>query len=196
MLRSTLPRAGIARSALALAALLAGADARALGFDLTLDPALSELDPANGSPAPLSGTGRVELSSPPPLAANTTFDLVDVAVSGGGLSITLDPDLSNPGLGVLRPDTSFLIPNLFLRVDDGQVAFDQTIVDVEGTFGPSAACAGATCFETRFQIDSLGSAGLIDVRVVALALPEPSLLLLLALAAAAGARRRGTEIAR
>lgn len=197
MLRSPLRAAGIAWPALALAGLLAGPEASAVGFDLSLDPALSELDPANGSPAPLSGTGRVELGGLPPLAANTTFDLVELAASGAGLFITLDPDLSNPGLGVLRPDGSFLIPNLFLRLDDGVLAFDQTILDVEGTFGASAACSGATCLETSFQIDSLGPRGLIDVRIVALAVaPEPSLLLLLPVAAAAGLRRRSTELAR
>lgn len=194
MLRSSLRGAGIAWPALALAALLIGSEARAVSFDLILDPAFSQLDPANGPPAPLSGTLRVDLGSLPPLVGNTTFDLVDVAVSGGGFTITLDPDLSAPGLGVLRPDGSFLIPNLFLRLYDGLMAFDQTLTDVQGTFGP---CGGPFCLETRFQVDSLGPAGLIDVRVRALAeVPEPSLLLLLSLAAAAGLRRRCTEIAR
>ncbi len=194
MLRSSLRGAGIAWPALVLAALLAAPDARAVGFDLTLDPALSELDPADGSPAPLSGTLRVDLGSLPPLVGNTTFDLVDVAVTGGGFSITLDPDLSAPGLGVLRPDGSFLIPNLFLRLDDGLMEFDQTLSDVQGAFVP---CGGVTCLETSFQVDSLGPAGLIDVRVVAIGeVPEPSPWLLLPLAGAAALRRRRAEIAR
>jgi hypothetical protein len=194
MLRPSLRPGRIACLALALAALLAASEARAVTFDLFLDPAFSQLDPANGPPAPLSGTGQVDLGSLPPLGANTTFDLVALAVVGGGLSITLDPDLTTPGLGVLRPDGSFLIPNLFLRLDDGQMAFDQTIVDVQGTFVP---CGGAACLETSFQVDSLGPAGLIDVSVVAIGeVPEPSPWLLLPLAGAAALRRHRAEIAR
>ncbi len=175
------------------ATLLLTGPAAAVTFDFILDAGQSSLGGNLGSAA-LSGTGQLQLGQVPPLAANTTFDAVDLAVTGGGLTITLDGDFANPGLGVLRPDQTFLIPTLLLRIDDGLVAFDLTVSNVAGSFGPSAACGGGPCLETSFQIDSLGPQGILDVALVANATPEPAVPLLLALGAVGLAGwLRGTE---
>ena len=130
---------------------------------------------------PLSGTIDLELADGPP-SSPRAFDVVDVAISGGGLSIGIDESLANPGLGVLMSDGGFLIPALFLVVDDSSAPFPLTIIDLVGTFGPSAACAGSpACLETDFQIDTGGLEGILDVRITA-TVPEPATALLLTMA--------------
>lgn len=149
----------------AAAFLLGAAPARAVLLTGDLAPASQIVQ--GGVAAPLVGTLVLDVGAPPPVASNTALALVALTASGAGLSITLDDGLANPGLGVLFPGGTFLIPSLHLSVD-GQ---DLTLSDVAGTFGASAACGGATCLETQLLIDP-GAGGLVTVDVVAL-VPEP-----------------------
>ncbi len=165
--------------------------ARALTLGLGIDPAQSSLTPQVGAPASLSGTLSLELGALPPLGANTTFDVVALAASGGGLSIGLDDDLASPGLGVLFTDGTFLIPSLHLEVD----GLDLTVTNVAGTFGPAAACGGALCLETGFDVDPGGPEGVITIEVVA-AVPEPRMLALLGLASVPFLRRASLSFPR
>jgi len=161
---------------------------------LSIDPAQSTLTPASGPVETLSGTLKLKLGAPPPLVSNTTFDVVGLnAQSSGGLVITLDPALSRPGAGVLSPAGDFLIPNLFLELDDGLSSFQLTVPDVTGSYGALAGCPGPVCLLTSFDIDTgpLAS-GLVSVELFAV--PEPSAGALLALGLAGLAtRRRGAR---
>ena len=69
--------------------------------------------------------------------------MTGLAVTGGGLSVAIDERLANPGLGLLRSDGTFLIPALFVVVEGLGDSLALTLIDIAGTFGPSAAC-GAT----------------------------------------------------
>lgn len=136
----------------------------------------------------LTGSVSVEVGELPLPAANTPLDLLTLAANAGGLSITLDAGLANPGLGVLFTDGTFLIPSLHLTVDGA----DLTVSNVSGTFGNSAACGGEFCLETSFDVDP-GVGGLVTVDVVAaFAVPEPGSLALFgaAIVGMAGALRR------
>jgi hypothetical protein len=127
--------------------------------------------------------------------ASTSFDVIALSASAsGGATIELDPAIANPGLGVLAPDGTFLIPTLFLRLADGS-PLDVAIPDVTGTvvFGPGGATISD--FTSLFEIDAGPPAGLVTVQVSSV--PEPALTALLALALAAlGARRARPEDAR
>lgn len=165
------PRSRLLLSALAIAGLSAAAGpARAIALVGDLAPG-SSISQASSS-APLTGSVGLEVGALPPLAANTTLDVVSLVAFAAGLSITLDDGLANPGLGVLFTDGTFLIPSLHLSVD----GIDLTASDVAGTFGPSAACGGGLCLETSFEIDP-GSGGVVTVDVAAL-VPEPGVPLL------------------
>jgi hypothetical protein len=178
-------------SALVLAALLAGpAPARAVSLLFSIDPAQSHVSQGGASYA-LSGLVFLELGQLPPVAANTPMDVVGLVASFGSLldgtftPIGLDDGLANPGLGVLFPDGSFLIPSLHLEVDGASL----TVSEVTGTLGPSAPCSYSLCFEleTAFDLEP-PSGGPIHVSVVAgAAVPEPGPALLASLALSAGA---------
>jgi len=170
--------------------------AQAIGLVTALDPTQSSITSGAGSAA-LSGSLGLEVGQLPVVGSSTSFDVGQIAVQGGGLNVSLDPSLANPGLGLLRADGTFLIPSLFLSVEglDGfSSAVALTVLGVEGTFGLSGACdAGLLCLETSFQIDTLGPEGILDVAIVA-QVPEPTtgLLLLLGLGGLAAGRRGET----
>jgi hypothetical protein len=134
----------------------------------------------------LSGTLTLELGAVPPLAATTTFDLraLTLLASGpGGFSVGLDPDVANPGAGVLNVAGQFLIPTLFLQLDDGLALTDLALTNVIGTFTPNGVgCPYSYCLETSFEIIGPPGLGLISVELTAI--PEPSTALLLALGCA------------
>jgi len=170
--------------------------AQAIGLVTTLDPDQSSITSGAGSAA-LSGSLGLEVGELPVVGSSTSFDVGQITVQGGGLNVSLDPSLSNPGLGLLRADGTFLIPALFLSVgglNGFSSAVALTVLDVEGTFGLSSACdTGLLCLETSFQIDTLGPEGILDVAIVA-QVPEPTtgLLLLLGLGGLAAGRRGET----
>jgi hypothetical protein len=92
---------------------------------------------------------------------------------------------------VVNPAGAFLLPTLFLRIQDALGSFDLAVSNVTGAvvFGPSGSIERLS---TAFEIDSGGPTGVLQVTVVAAALPEPGGLAL----AAAGvglllASRRG-----
>ncbi len=153
------------------------------------------LDPSQSAvgAAPLSGTIDLDIGDGPPTGLRS-FDVTGLAVTGGGLSVAIDDRLANPGLGLIRPDETFLIPALFVVVEGLGDPLALTLIDIAGTFGPSAACgASPACLETAFQIDTGGEQGVLDVSIVA-AVPEPGTGLLVALGLAAVAvARRGSE---
>lgn len=187
-----LPLPSLSRGALAaLAALgwLAAAPAADAGpiATLTLAPE-SALVPEAGAPAPLTGTIVLELGALP-LAGTTTLELLDVAITGGGLSVALDPSVPSAGLGVVYDDGSFLIPTLFLVVDDGANLYDLAIPDLTGFL--DASDLALLRLETSFEVDTLGPSGVVTAQIVAV--PEPGSMALAGLALtvlAAGRRAR------
>ena len=181
------------RHLLLLLALLALLAAPAPAVVLTIDSSQSTITPTVGGVETLSGTIQVILGDPLPLAANTTFDVEDLsATSSGGLDITLDPSLSNPGAGVLNPSGVFLIPNLFLELDDGVTLFQLTVPNVLGNFGDFAGCPGSICLETTFDVDTGGPLGIVTVYLFAI--PEPHTALLVSLGLLVLGRRTRREV--
>ena len=175
--------------------LLLAAPSGAVSVTLPLDSAFSSIDPEFAAAEPLSGLLSFEVGSLP-VVGNTSFDAANIAVeTGSGLSIILDPNVANPGLGVLNAAGSFLIPTLFIQLDDGGTT-NLTLVDITGTvvFGQD----GNSIREifTTFTVDSGGPAGIYTVTI--LAVPEPSALLLMAagLTSLALGARRNRGIAR
>jgi hypothetical protein len=157
--------------------MLCAAPAGAVGITLHLDPALSSLDPEFAAAQPLSGQLRFEVGALP-VTGNTSFDASAIDVSSGdGTTISLDPNVASPGLGVINDAGSFLIPTLFLQLDDGGIT-TQTVVDVTGSvvFGRNGDTIKS--LSTSFDVDSGGPAGIVSVTIVAV--PEPSTLLLAA----------------
>jgi hypothetical protein len=179
-----------------LLVLLAGPASAGTFVGLAADPFLSQIEFPGPPPdvRVLTGTIGLELGALPPLGSTTTFDVRSITLAATGLTISVDPDVANPGAGVLNPAGQFLIPNLFLRIDDGSFT-DLALANVTGTFfAQGASCPYTYCLETSFEIDGGASLGLISVALVAI--PEPST----ALCAAAGltllalhARRRGAH---
>lgn len=175
---------------LALATVVAlAAPASALTIvTLALDPAQSALAPDVGAPQSLAGAITLRIGTLPLGATNTTFDVIALSASAsGGATLALDPDVANPGLGVLTPAGTFLIPTLFVRITDG-AATDLAIPDVTGAvaFGPGGASIQS--LESSFGIDTGPPAGVVTVGVVAV-VPEPASAALLALGLAGLAAR-------
>ena len=148
--------------------------AAAAPIRVVLDPSLSSLQGEA-----LSGWIDLDLGDGP-TSGNRSFDIAGLDVEGGGLRITLDDGLANPGLGLVRADGSFLFPAIFVEVAGLASPQDLTLRNVEGSFGPSAACGGVDCFETAFEIDTGGAEGVLAVSITA-AVPEPQTGLLLSL---------------
>lgn len=142
------------------------------GHSLVIDPTQSSVAAEVGGAEALSGTLDIALGQVP-VTQNTTFDvLVLEAATSGGLAIRLDPASASPGAGVVSPAGSFLVPTLFLELEDGLGAFPLAIADVAGSvlFDPGATAIRR--LTTSFQVDSGGPAGLLTVTVVAV--PEPA----------------------
>ena len=168
-------------------------------LNLTVDSSASSVALA-GPPADsrtLSGTLAIELGAPPPLAATTTFDLraLTLLASGpGGFSIGLDPDVANPGAGVLNVAGQFLIPTLFLLLDDGVTQSDLALTNVTGTLvanGPG--CPYSYCLETSFEIAGGPPYGEISVELTAIPEPSTALLVAFGVSSLAVAGRRSTR---
>jgi hypothetical protein len=165
-------------AAAATLVLLAGAGpARALSsFTLALDPAQSALTPAVGDAAPLSGRLHIEVGDLP-LTGDTSFQIVLASgTATGGGSFSLDPTVPTAGLGVLFNDGSFLVPTLFLSIDLGNGAQDLAVPDVTGQLEFDATGTVVTGLTARFDVDSLGPAGVVGVTVTAVPEPSPGLL--------------------
>jgi hypothetical protein len=144
---------------------------------LALDPARSQVTPESGSPQPLSGLLRVEAESLP-LTGATRFEIVHVDVrSGVPGRVGLDPTVPGAGLGVLRPDRSFLVPTLLLRVSDGGTTQDLALANVAGSVELDPPCANTIVeLGASFEVDTLGPEGVLSVALVAT--PEPGAALL------------------
>jgi hypothetical protein len=173
--------------ALATALGLAGPGALpAAALTLVVDPAASSIASGSSGEA-LSGSVDVQVGAGSP-AANRSFDVVGLDLqTAGGTRIRLDPAAPSPGLGVVGPTGSVLLGTLFLQVEDGGSVFPIAIPDVPGQ--ATFVAGSLDQLATAFQIDS-GSGGLLDVTLVARAVPEPAALGLLAVALALVARRR------
>lgn len=161
----------------ALALSLAEPASASLIVGVRVDPGQSSVTPAVGPAETLSGTITLGVGMLPVLAT-TTFDVIGLAItSSGGATIGLDPDVLNPGLGVIAPSGAFVIPTLFVRLVQGPVTIDLPIPDVTGSvlFGPLDDPLARV--ETSFSIATGGPAG--DVLVHIVAVPEPGTLVLL-----------------
>jgi hypothetical protein len=137
----------------------------------------SAIVPETGPGEALTGTIEIDVASVP-VAAPTLLRITDVTVqASGGASFTLDPSVLSPALGVVRANGSFLIPTLFLRVDDGSTPVDLAVPDVEGTlvFDAEGDVIGLA---SDFQVES-PTAGILSVELVA-GVPEPDQALLIA----------------
>jgi hypothetical protein len=159
---------------------------------LSLDALESSLTPEVGSAQSLSGSITLQVGTLPVGPGNTTLDVIGLAVSAsGGATIGLDPDVLNPGLGVLTPAGSFLVPTLFVRITQGATVVDLPIPDVSGTvlFGDGGASLARLA--TSFGIDTGPPAGVVTVDVVAV--PEPASLGLVAAGTIALAALRGNR---
>jgi hypothetical protein len=164
------------------------------GLALSIDPALSSIAAGSGAVESLVGSLGIALGRVP-VTATTTLDVTSlVATSSGGLAVSLDPASPSPGAGVVNPAGSFLVPTLFLRVQDALGSFDLAVSDVTGSVVFDATGTAVERLSTTFQIDSGGPAGLLTVTVVA-ALPEPGGLApgAAGLALALALRRRGAR---
>ncbi len=158
---------------------------------LTLAVDASQSSVAFAGPPPdsrtLSGSLTLELGALPPLGATTSFDvraLTLLASGPGGFAIGLHPGVASPGAGVLNVAGQFLIPTLFLQLDDGLTLTDLALSNVTGSLVPAGpGCAYGYCLETSFEIAGGAPFGLISVELTAI--PEPSTALLVALGAAA-----------
>ena len=167
------PRAQLL-AALVCAAGLAGP---AAAVRLDADPSQSSITPPGGAPEPMSGEVTVQVGAPAP-SGNSSFDVVGLGLTTASYDVTLQP-IANPGLGVVASNGSFLIPTLFLRVDDGVSPFDLALPDITGLLlGRGPGCPFDTCLETSFEIDT-GGGSLIEVSLRAV--PEPSTGMLVAL---------------
>jgi hypothetical protein len=152
---------------ISLLPIAASARAAAL-LSFGLDPG-STFTPPGGPAQALSGSFTAQLGDPAP-ASNTSFDVVALdLLASGGTSITLDPDVASPGLGVLGPSGSFLVPLLFVVVGDG-TPFDLTVLDVVGTLQLPAGPGSALSSTIEIESD-LGS---FELALSATAVPEPS----------------------
>jgi len=162
---------------------------------LPLDPSLSALVPQAGAPQSLSGSITLRVGALPLPGSNTPFDVIGLALTAsGGATIGLDPAIASPGLGVLSPAGAFLVPTLFVRIDDGTIQ-DLAVPDVTGNVTFGAGGASLTRLDATFAIETGGPAGLVTVTVAAV--PEPAAAALLALGLAAlGTRRTRTEAPR
>lgn len=172
---------------------LGAPEGRAATITLSLDPALSALTPEVGAPQALSGSIVLEIGSLPLGGSNTSFDVIGLSLTASGsATIGLDPGLASPGLGVLNAAGSFLVPTLFVRIDDGAVT-DLAIPDVTGnvTFGSGGASIRALA--TAFEIQTPD--GVVSVSLFAV--PEPATAVFLSIGLAAlGARRNRQESSR
>lgn len=177
--------------ALVAALALASPASAATIVTLALDPSQSSLSPEVGSAESLSGTITLALGTLPLGGANTTFDVIGLSVTAsGGATIALDPDVANPGLGVLTPAGAFVVPILYVRITQGS-AVDLPIPDVTGSvvFGPGGASLAQ--LTTSFGIDTGAPAGVVTVNVVAV--PEPASLALFGFGIAALCGRRAAR---
>jgi len=139
----------------------------------------------NGSSEEPDATAPVPIT---PLA-NTTFDMTNLALSSGAYTISLQP-IASPGLGVLAPAGNFLIPTLFLTLDDGSSLLDFALPNIVGQFfGASQGCPHEYCLTTDLQIDT-GPGGLLDVSIYAIPEPSTALLVAVGLSGLALQRRR------
>ena len=142
------------------------------GHSLVIDPTQSSVAAEVGGAEALSGTLDIALGQVP-VTQNTTFDvLVLEAATSGGLAIRLDPASASPGAGVVSPAGSFLVPTLFLELEDGLGSFPLAISNVAGSVLFDASGLAIRHLTTSFQVDSGGPAGLLTVHVVAV--PEPA----------------------
>jgi len=185
---------------------LPGAASAGTLLNLDVDNQISSISVTGPPPDSrvLAGALTLELGALPPLAATTTFDLRSltlVAVGPSPLAFVLDPDIENPGAGVLNVTGQFLIPTLFLQVDDGTSFTDLAVTNVTGSFtttDPACLFLYAACLDTYFEMDGGPTLGTVTVRVAAAAtvIPEPSTALLVwlgSLGLALHARRRGAS---
>lgn len=179
----------LSRSLVAIACLLVAGPAAAVSFGPLPVVAPSAIVPDAGPGESLSGSITLDVTTVPVVAA-TLFSLTDVSVlASGGASFALDPGVASPGLGVVQPNGSFLIPTLFLRVVDGAANFDLAVPNVTGSllFGANGEVVGLA---STFQVDSLTD-GVLTVNLVA-GVPEPGTALLIAFGVGALALKKET----
>jgi hypothetical protein len=161
---------------------------------LQVDPTSSSLAPQVGASESLSGTITLRVGSLPVGGSPTAFDVIGLALSAsGGATIGLDPAIANPGLGVLQPSGSFLVPTLFVRIVQGST-LDLAIPDITGDVTFGAGGASVSRLDSTFGIDTQSPSGVVTVTIAAV--PEPACAMLVASGLAALALRARREVGR
>jgi hypothetical protein len=172
-----------AAAALALAVWAPPAGASTI-VTLEVDLGNSTVTFETGDVEPIQGTITLAIGSLPVGSSNTTFDVVDLDLQWVQ-TLTLDPSVANPGLGVLTPEGAFLIPTLFLAI----LGYDDSIAipDIAGNVEFSPDGSSIRRLEVAFDLLS-EEVGL--VQIVLVAVPEPATIGLFAAGLAALAMRR------
>lgn len=167
----------------ALACLVAAPHAGATALArLTLE-AGSELVGDGAEPVPLGGWIELRLAALPG-DAPVALEVVRLVVyTGGILEFRLDPEIASPGLGVLFPDGSFLIPTLFLVAGTGVARAPLALPDIEGVLDLSDPAQAV--LEVGFAVEQESE----TVGVSIVAVPEPGAAPLAAAAALAALAR-------
>jgi hypothetical protein len=173
--------------------------AGAAATHLVLEPESALVFPGS-EPIPLTGSLTIRLGAWP-LDGPTTLEVLDLSIGASLVVATLDPEIAAAGLGIAFDDGTFLVPTLFLALEDDFVPTPPVpvaIPDLTGTLAEDGS--SQLVLETAFELEINGS----TASLVVVAAPEPgaaplagaAATVLAALAAHSSGRASGTRTQR